>query len=470
MVVGSQAKNVETVVIGSGPGGYVAAIRAAELGQKVTIIERDFIGGVCLNVGCIPSKALINAGHNYYSQIHSTNSIMGVHSNGATLNWEETQKWKNEKVVNTLTGGIAMLLKKHKVEILRGEARFNDNQVINVISEDESHLLEFEKCIIATGSRPIEIPGFAFKNRVVNSTGALSLPEVPKHLVVIGGGVIGSELAGAYANLGSKVTIIEGLPHILNGFDKEMYSFVVDDFKEKGVEIVTNAKAKEAIQDDGSVKVIYEVDGVEQEIEADYCLVSVGRRPNTDELGLNTTDVKMTDRGQIGVDDHQQTSVSHIYAIGDVVEGPMLAHKASYEAKIAAGNVAGQDIKNCAISIPAVAYCDPELATMGETVESANEKNLDFMISKFPFAANGRAITMNATKGFIRMLSDKKTGVVIGAQIAGPGASDLISEFALAIENGLTTEDISMTVHPHPTLGEAIMDTSELADGMPIHI
>lgn len=470
MVVGSQAKSVETVVIGSGPGGYVAAIRAAELGQKVTIIERDFIGGVCLNVGCIPSKALINAGHNYYSQIHSTNSIMGVHSNGATLNWEETQKWKNEKVVNTLTGGIAMLLKRHKVEILRGEARFNDNQVINVISEDESHLLEFEKCIIATGSRPIEIPGFAFKNRVVNSTGALSLPEVPKHLVVIGGGVIGSELAGAYANLGSKVTIIEGLPHILNGFDKEMYSFVVDDFKEKGVEIVTNAKAKEAIQDDGSVKVIYEVDGVEQEIEADYCLVSVGRRPNTDELGLNTTDVKMTDRGQIVVDDHQQTSVSHIYAIGDVVEGPMLAHKASYEAKIAAGNVAGQDIKNCAISIPAVAYCDPELATMGETVESANEKNLDFMISKFPFAANGRAITMNATKGFIRMLSDKKTGVVIGAQIAGPGASDLISEFALAIENGLTTEDISMTVHPHPTLGEAIMDTSELADGMPIHI
>ena len=470
MVVGSQAKSVETVVIGSGPGGYVAAIRAAELGQKVTIIERDFIGGVCLNVGCIPSKALINAGHNYYSQIHSTNSIMGVHSNGATLNWEETQKWKNEKVVNTLTGGIAMLLKKHKVEILRGEARFNDNQVINVISEDESHLLEFEKCIIATGSRPIEIPGFAFKNRVVNSTGALSLPEVPKHLVVIGGGVIGSELAGAYANLGSKVTIIEGLPHILNGFDKEMYSFVVDDFKEKGVEIVTNAKAKEAIQDDGSVKVVYEVDGVEQEIEADYCLVSVGRRPNTDELGLNTTDVKMTDRGQIVVDDHQQTSVSHIYAIGDVVEGPMLAHKASYEAKIAAGNVAGQDIKNCAISIPAVAYCDPELATMGETVESANEKNLDFMISKFPFAANGRAITMNATKGFIRMLSDKKTGVVIGAQIAGPGASDLISEFALAIENGLTTEDISMTVHPHPTLGEAIMDTSELADGMPIHI
>src|SRR5574337_998465 len=420
MVVGSQAKNVETVVIGSGPGGYVAAIRAAELGQKVTIIERDFIGGVCLNVGCIPSKALINAGHNYYSQIHSTNSIMGVHSNGATLNWEETQKWKNEKVVNTLTGGIAMLLKKHKVEILRGEARFNDNQVINVISEDESHLLEFEKCIIATVSRPIEMPGFAFKNRVVNSTGALSLPEVPKHLVVIGGGVIGSELAGAYANLGSKVTIIEGLPHILNGFDKE--------------------------------------------IEADYCLVSVGRRPNTDELGLNTTDVKMTDRGQIVVDDHQQTSVSHIYAIGDVVEGPMLAHRASYEAKIAAGNVAGQDIKNCAISIPAVAYCDPELATMGETVESANEKNLDFMISKFPFAANGRAITMNATKGFIRMLSDKKTGVVIGAQIAGPGASDLISEFALAIENGLTTEDISMTVHPHPTLGEAIMDTSELAE------
>lgn len=470
MVVGSQAKSVETIVIGSGPGGYVAAIRAAELGQKVTIIERDAIGGVCLNIGCIPSKALINAGHAYYSQNHQLDSVMGVLSKGASIDWAATQKWKDETVVKTLTGGVGMLLKKHKIDIVRGEARFNDNQVVNVVSDDASQLLEFEKCIIATGSRPIEIPSFAFKGRVVNSTGALSLPEIPKHLIVIGGGVIGSELAGAYANLGSKVTIIEGLPHILNGFDKEMYSFVVDDFKEKGVEIVTNAKAKAAVQDDNSVNVTYEVDGQDVTIDADYCLVSVGRKPNTDELGLNNTDVDLTDRGQIIVNDRQQTSVSHIYAIGDVVEGPMLAHKASYEAKVAAANVAGEDMKNCAISIPAVAYCDPELATMGETIETAKEKNLDFIVSKFPFAANGRAITMNATKGFIRILSDKASSVVIGAQIAGPGASDLISEFALAIENGLTTEDISMTVHPHPTLGEAIMDTSELADGVPIHI
>jgi dihydrolipoamide dehydrogenase len=470
MVVGSQTKEVDLVVIGSGPGGYVAAIRAAELGQKVVIVERDFIGGVCLNVGCIPSKALINAGHAYHSQVHNSFEVMGVNSKGATLDWEATQKWKDDTVVKTLTGGVGMLLKKHKVEILRGEARFNDNQVVNVIDGDESHLLEFKSCIVATGSRPIEIPGFKFKDRVVNSTGALSLPEVPEKLVIIGGGVIGSELAGAYSSLGSQVTILEGLDHILNGFDDEMIKVAVEEFKERNINIITSARAIKSEQDDKSVTVTYEVDGKEETIEADYCLVSVGRRPNTDELGLNNTDVELTDRGQIVVNKRQQSSVPHIYAIGDIVEGPMLAHKASYEAKIAAGNVAGEDVLNCAVAIPAVAYCDPELATMGETPESAKEKGLDVIVAKFPFAANGRAITMNATRGFIRMVSDKATNVVIGAQIAGPGASDLISEFALAIENGLTTEDISFTIHPHPTLGEAIMDTSELADGLPIHI
>ncbi len=469
MVVGSQAKSVETIVIGSGPGGYVAAIRAAELGQKVTIIERDAIGGVCLNIGCIPSKALINAGHAYYSQNHQMDSIMGVQSKGATLDWAATQKWKNEKVVNTLTGGVAMLLKKHKIDIVRGEARFNDNQVVNVISEDESHLLEFEKCIIATGSRPIEIPGFAFKGRVVNSTGALSLPEVPKHLVVIGGGVIGSELAGAYANLGSKVTILEGLPHILNGFDKEMYSFVVDDFKEKGVEIITNAKAKAAVQDDNSVKVTYEVDGKEVEIEADYCLVSVGRKPNTDELGLNTTDVKLTDRGQIIVNDRQQTSVPHIYAIGDIVEGPMLAHKASYEAKVAAANVAGEDMRNCAISIPAVAYCDPELATMGETIDTAKEKNLDFMVSKFPFAANGRALGLGQAQGTVKILKDAETDRVLGVHIIGPNASELIAEAVMAMEFKASAEDIGRIVHAHPSLSEVLHEAALATDKRALH-
>ncbi|WEV45110.1 dihydrolipoyl dehydrogenase [Streptococcaceae bacterium ESL0687] len=470
MVVGSQAKSVDLVVIGSGPGGYVAAIRAAELGQKVVVVERDSIGGVCLNVGCIPSKALINAGHAYYDQIHDEKKIMGVHSKGATLDWQETQKWKDEKVVKTLTSGVEMLLKKNKVEILRGEARFNDNQVLNVISGDDSHLLEFKSCIVATGSRPIEIPNFKFEGRVVNSTGALSLPEVPKRLIIIGGGVIGSELAGAYANLGSEVIILEGLPHILNGFDQEMIDVALKQFTKKGIKVITNAMAKKSEQDENSVKVTYEVDGKEETIEADYCLVSVGRRPNTDEVGLNNTDVKLTDRGQIIVNNRQQSSVPHIYAIGDIVEGPMLAHKASYEAKVAAAVVAGEDFTNCAVAIPAVAYCDPELATMGETPESAKEKGLDVLVSKFPFAANGRAITMNETNGFVRIVSDKKEHVIIGAQIAGPGASDLISEFSLAIENGLTSEDISMTIHPHPTLGEAIMDTSELADGLPIHI
>jgi dihydrolipoamide dehydrogenase len=471
MVVGSTSRKVGTVVIGAGPGGYVAAIRAAELGQSVTIIERDFIGGVCLNVGCIPSKALINAGHAFHAAQHHTADAMGITVSGdATIDWEKLQDWKQNKVVNTLTGGVEMLLKKHKVEILRGEAMFTDNGSLNVIEGDDSQLLEFDNAIIATGSRPIEIPGFKYSRRVVNSTGALSLPTLPKRMVVIGGGVIGSELAGAYANLGVEITILEGLDHILNGFDNEMIKVVTDEFKRKGVKIITSARAIEAKESDESVTVVYEASGQQHDIQADFVLVSVGRRPNTESLGLNNTDVKLSDRGLIEVDDNLQTNVPSIYAIGDVVAGPMLAHKASFEAKVAAAAISGDQSGMMQVAIPAVAYTDPELATMGETPETAQAKKLDVVVSKFPFAANGRAITMNATNGFIRMITDKATGVVLGAQIAGIGASDLISEFALAIENGLTAEDISMTIHPHPTLGEAIMDASELADGLPIHI
>ncbi len=468
-VVGAQATDIDTVVIGSGPGGYVAAIRAAELGQKVTIIESTFIGGVCLNVGCIPSKALINVGHHYHDAV--SEQPFGLKSSGTELDWKTTQEWKQKKVVNQLTGGVEMLLKKHRVDIIHGVASFVDNNQIIVVKGDDHELFQINNCILATGSRPIEIPGFAFGKRIVDSTAALSLPEIPKHLIVIGGGVIGFELGSVYQNLGSKVTVIEGLDHVLSGFDKEMIQPVLDDFKAQGGEIFTSAKAKSASQTEKDVTVTFEADGKEQTVDGDYLLVSVGRRPNTDNIGLNNTNVKLTDRGLVEIDDTMKTNVSHIYAIGDITVGPALAHKASFQGKIAAAAISGdQNAHDLHYSLPAVAYTNYELATTGETPESVKEKKLDAKAYKFPFAANGRALSINEGKGFIRLISDNQTKALIGSQIVGPGASDLISELSLAIENGLTTEDISLTIHPHPTLGEAIMDASELADGLPIHI
>ncbi|MFK4894923.1 dihydrolipoyl dehydrogenase [Lactococcus petauri] len=473
MVVGAQATEVDTVVIGSGPGGYVAAIRAAELGKKVVVIEKNNVGGVCLNIGCIPSKALINVGHHYQDALkqEAGKSPFGLSNGEVNLDWAAAQSWKDEKVVKQLTGGIAMLLKKHKIELIKGTAEFIDNETINVEQEDGFQLLNFQNAIIATGSRPIEIPSFPYGGRIIDSTGALNLKEIPKHLIIVGGGVIGSELGGAYRMLGSKITIVEGLDHILNGFDKEMSDIIANRVKTAGSEIFTSAMAKSATQTDTDVTLTFEVDGKEQTVTGDYLLVSVGRRPNTDMLGLNNTDVKLTDRGLIEVDDSFQTSVPHIYAIGDVVPGPMLAHKASFQAKIAAAAIAGgEDAVDLHIALPAVAYTTTELATVGETPESVKDRMDQVKISKFPFAANGRAISMDDTTGFIRLITENKEGAVIGAQIVGPGASDLISGLALAIENGLTSKDISLTIQPHPTLGEAIMDTAEIADGLPIHV
>ncbi|MHC3413875.1 FAD-dependent oxidoreductase, partial [Pediococcus pentosaceus] len=335
---------------------------------------------------------------------------------------------------------------------------------------DDSHVYRFKRALIATGSRPVEIPHFKFSGRVIDSTGALNLKDVPEHLIIIGGGVIGAELAGAYMNLGSKITIIEGLDHILNGFDGELIQPVLNNFKKNGVEIVTEATAVEANQTDKDVTVTYEADGTTKTVTGDYCLVSVGRRPNTDQLGLNNTNIKLSKRGLIEVNDSMQTSVKHIYAIGDVVAGPALAHKASFEAKVAAAAMGGKDAHDTHYVLPAVAYTNIELATVGETPQSIAEKKLDAKSSKFPFAASGRAMTMDQTEGFIRLITDNPTGGIIGAQIVGPEASNLISELTLAIENGLTIKDIELTIHPHPTLGEEIMDAAELAAGLPIHV
>lgn len=467
MVVGDFPIETDTLVIGAGPGGYVAAIRAAQLGQKVTIVEKAILGGVCLNVGCIPSKALISAGHRFENAKHSED--MGVIAENVTLDFSKVQEFKAE-VVKKLTGGVEGLLKGNKIDIVRGEAYFVDANTIRVMDENSAQTYTFKNAIIATGSRPIEIPAFKFSKRVLDSTGALNLQELPESIVVIGGGYIGTELGGAYASFGTKVTILEGADEILNGFEKQMSSLVKKNLKKKGADIITKALAKGVEETETGVTVSYEVKGEEQKVQADYVFVMVGRKPNTDELGLEQVGIEMTDRGVIKIDKQCRTNVSNIYAIGDIVEGPPLAHKASYEGKIAAEAIAGHPSEIDYLAIPAVVFSDPELASVGYSEKEAKDAGIEVNASKFPFAANGRALSLNQTDGFLKLITRKEDDIVVGAQIAGPNASDMIAELGLAIEAGMTAEDLAMTIHAHPTLGEITMEAAEVALGNPIHI
>ncbi|MCY8230829.1 dihydrolipoyl dehydrogenase [Priestia filamentosa] len=468
MVVGDFPIETDTIVVGAGPGGYVAAIRAAQLGQKVTIIEKANLGGVCLNVGCIPSKALITAGHRIEHAKHSED--MGITVENVKVDFTKVQEWK-AGVVNKLTGGVEGLLKGNKVDIVKGEAYFVDQNTLRVMDENSAQTYTFKNVIIATGSRPVEIPGFKFSERVINSTGALALKEIPKKLVVIGGGYIGTELGTAYANFGTEVTIVEAADDILAGFEKQMTSIVKRELKKKGnVTVHTKAMAKGVEETKDGVKVTFEVGGKEETVEADYVLVTVGRRPNTDELGLEQLGIEMTDRGLIKIDKQCRTNVNNVYAIGDIVEGPPLAHKASYEAKIAAEAISGEPSEIDYLGIPAVCFTDPELASVGYTEAQAKEDGIEIKAAKFPFAANGRALSLNSTDGFLKLITRKEDGVIIGAQIAGSGASDIISELSLAIESGMTAEDVALTIHAHPTLGEITMEAAEVALGTPIHM
>ncbi|GAA3401276.1 dihydrolipoyl dehydrogenase [Paenibacillus hodogayensis] len=467
MVVGTLTVDVDVLVIGSGPGGYVAAIRAAQLGKSVVCVDKAEIGGVCLNRGCIPSKALISAAHRYESALQG--SEYGIEVDGVKVDWAKVQEWKNG-IVKKQSGGVSSLLKGNKIQFVSGEAFFVNESVVSVATESDSTQYKFNNCIIATGSRPVELKAFPFGKRILSSTEALSLSEIPQSLVVIGGGYIGIELGQTFAKFGTKVTVLEGSDTILPGFEKELSRYVGRSLKKSNVDVVTEALAKDAKQTDSDVTVTYTVGGEEKQVTADYVLVTVGRRPNTDELGLQAIGVKVSDRGLIEVDRQGRTSVPAIFAIGDVVPGPSLAHKASYEAKVAAEAIAGQSSAVDYKAIPAVVFSEPEIASVGLSETEAKEKGVNVFSGRFSYGANGRAQSIGANEGFVKLIGDKDTGLLIGAQIVGAEASNLIAELGLAVEMGATIEDISLTIHAHPTLGEIVMDAAEGALGHPIHM
>lgn len=466
MVVGDFPIDVDTLVVGAGPGGYVAAIRAAQLGQNVTIVDKGALGGTCLNIGCIPSKALIEAGH--MAANAGGNEELGITTEKVNVDFAKVQEWKGE-VVNKLTSGVGSLMKGNKVDVVKGEVYFVDDKNVRIMDEKSSQTYTFKNCIIATGSSPIEIPGFAYSKRILDSEGALALEEIPEKLVVIGGGYIGTELGSAYANFGTKVTILEGEKTILSTFEKSMTSVVTKRLKKKGTDLVTEALAKSVEETDKGVKVTYETDGKEETIEADYVLVTVGRSPNTDEIGLEEAGIELDDRGLVKIDEQCRTSKDNIFAIGDIVKGLPLAHKASYEGKVAAEAISGEKSVIDYLAMPAVVFSDPEMATVGYSEAEAKEEGIEIKASKFPFGANGRALSLNDSEGSLKLITRKNDGLVIGGQIVGTNASEMIGEITLAIESGMTAEDIALTVHTHPTLAEITMEAAEVALGTPIH-
>ena len=465
----------DAVVIGAGPGGYPAAIRLGQLKVKTAIIEREYMGGVCLNVGCIPSKAVIHAAKTYDKLAHVGDMGIGLPGK-PTLDMKKLQGWKNG-IVTKLTSGVRTLLKGNGVDVIDGTARLErpgpDGHRITVQTKAGPRTVIAKSVVIATGSRPMEIPGFKVdQGRVIDSTGALALDAVPPRMIVIGGGYIGLELGMVYAKLGTKVTVVEATPGLLGTMDKDCVAVVGRKLKKLGVEVMLETKAKGwEEKGDRAVLAAELVGGKAGSIDADKILLSVGRRPNTEDLGLDAVGVALDRRGFIVADDHLRTNVGGIYAIGDVIGGMMLAHKATKEGEVVAEIIAGHEAAFDVRTIPAVVFTDPEIATAGLTEDEAKAKgHAQLKVGKFPFAALGRALSVNDTDGFVKVVADAGTGELLGVHIVGNGASDLISEAALAIEMGAVADDLRLTIHPHPTLSEAVMEAAAAALGEAIHI
>ena len=457
----------DLIVIGAGPGGYVAAIRGAQLGLDVACIEKEkALGGTCLRVGCIPSKALLESSE-LYAEAKAGFDQHGIVTSSVELDLEKMLKRK-DRVVKSLTTGVAGLIKKNKITRYTGHARFTGASKLVVENSDGAEELEGKHIIIATGSEVATLPGVELDgDRIGSSTEALSYPEVPKHLVVIGAGYIGLELGSVWSRLGSKVTVLEYLDHILPGMDNEVAKAAQKLFEKQGLEFRLGSKVSGA-RVDGDHCVV-EAEGAEP-LECDRVLVAVGRKPNTENLGLDVAGVELDDRGRVAVNDHFQTSASNVYAIGDVIRGPMLAHKAEEEGIACVERIAtGYGHVNYD-AIPGVAYTHPEIASVGRTEEELKEAGTPYRKGKFPFMANGRAKALAQTDGFVKILAHEETDRVLGVHIIGPRAGDLIAEAAVAIEFGASSEDIARSSHAHPTLAEVIKEAAFATDGRAIHL
>mgnify|MGYP001318093717 FL=1 len=461
----SNNKHTDILVIGSGPGGYAAAFRAADLGREVTLVDKDpTLGGVCLNRGCIPSKTLLHIA----KVLEEAESLkkMGVTFAKPSIDIDLVRDWKN-KVVSQLSGGIGQMAKARKVNTIQAEATFLSDNEVQLKSESSTEIITFDHCVVASGSSSSIIPGIPFDNEnVLTSKTALDLKKIPESLLVIGGGYIGLEMGTVFSALGSSVSVAEFLPNLLPGADPDLVKPLARKLKKEFSEIHLSTKITKVEQaKSGVMDVTMEKNGEEITKQYEQVLVSVGRKPNTEKMGVDKTNIKVNEQGFISVDKYQQTSVKNIFAIGDIVGNPMLAHKATHEGKVAAEVICGLPAAFDAKAIPAVIFTDPEIAWVGVTETEAKESGIPYEKGEFPWAASGKSLALGRNEGRTKILFDKDTKRTIGVGIVGPNAGDLISEGALAIEMGADAEDISLTVHPHPTLGETFANAAEVFEG-----
>jgi dihydrolipoamide dehydrogenase len=470
MVVGDVTTGTDVLVIGGGPGGYVAAIRAAQLGKDTTLVEADAYGGTCLNHGCIPSKALISAAD--VAHRASEAEHMGIHADPA-VDMSGMVAWK-KKVVDQLTGGVEKLCKGNGVNLVQGWAEFASEDTVRVAHQGEgqgSESLQFEDAIIATGSKPIEVPGFEFDGEhILSSKDALALDSVPESLVVVGGGYIGMELSTVFAKLGADVTVVEMLDDVLPGYEDDVARIVRTRAEDLGIDFHFGQRAKDWEQSgDGLTVRTEDEDGDVSEFGAEQCLVAVGRQPVTDTVDLDAVGLEPDDGGFIATDEYCETDVDGIYAVGDVAGEPMLAHTAMQEGHVAAEVIAGEPAALDSQATPAAVFTDPEIGTVGMTEAEADEAGFDPVVGEMPLRANGRALTLGEDEGFVRVVADGEGEFVLGAQVVAPEASELIAELGLAIEMGAQLEDVAATVHTHPTLSEAVMEAAANARGEAVH-
>jgi len=457
---GEATHTAQLVVIGAGPGGYTAAFRAADLGLDVILVERSpVLGGVCLNVGCIPSKALLHA-----AKVIDEAAAMADHGitfNKPKIDTSKLRGWKDE-VIGKLTGGLATMAKQRKVRVIKGTAKFESP---NRLRLDNGETIEFRNCIIAAGSEPFMLPGLPDDPRIIDSTGALELKSVPKKMLVVGGGIIGLEMACVYSALGADVSVVELMDSLMPGTDPDLLRPFLKIIKNRYEAIMVSTKVTKMRATVPGIEVSFEGDKAPSIGVYDRVLVAIGRRANGGTLDAEKAGVAVDQRGIIAVDKQMRTNVPHIFAIGDLAGGPMLAHKATHEAKVAAEVIAGEKSYFDARSIPSVAYTDPEIAWVGLTEIEAKAKGIDYEKAQFPWAASGRALSIGRPEGFTKLLFDKKTHRVLGGAIVGPSAGDLISEICLAVEMGADASDISLTIHPHPTLSETVAFAAEAFEG-----